>query len=90
LAILSGLSFLAVGMFLPLVGKAGYVTPHATKNAIAFFLILLVSGLLALLALLAKLDRRAVDGSPFPVLSLGLLVVNAFLMVAFLLGLLHW
>ncbi len=69
-------------ILLPLVGPAGAVAPHATKNSIAWHFILFVAMGLSVLALLSKLKRRTEDASRFPLLSTAMLGVTLFLFVA--------
>ncbi|HMO50891.1 MAG TPA: hypothetical protein PKE26_07060 [Kiritimatiellia bacterium] len=88
LSIAGGLSFLFLCMILPLVGKAGAQTPHYTKNFIAFLMVLLVTLALSGLAVKSKLERRKVDGSPFPRFSAAIFGATAFLLIALVLGLL--
>lgn len=88
LTILSGLSFLFVCMILPLVGRSGSAAPHADKNYRAFLGVLLLSLALGILAAISKIERRKIDGSPLPYLSLGLSGVCLVLLMALLTGLL--
>jgi hypothetical protein len=88
LTILSGLSFLFVSMLLPLVGRAGAATAYAGKNFTAFLGVLLLSLVLAVLAIVSKLERRKLDQSPLPYLSFGLCGICVLLLVALLTGLL--
>ena len=89
LTVASGLSFLFVCMFLPLVGKAGAAVPYARQNFFAFLAILLISIAFAGLATFSKIARRKIDGSPLPKFSIILLGLGALLLVALLTGLLH-
>ncbi len=88
LTIAAGLSFFAVCMLLPLVGKAGVQTVHAAKNYYAFLVALLVSLGFSVGASIAKLMRRNLDQSPFPYLSLLLTALNALLLISLFAGLL--
>lgn len=88
LTILSGLSFLLLGMLLPLVGKAGAKTSHYTANFTAFVFILLVTSALSGLAIKSKLERRKIDASPLPFFSFVIFGLCMLLLVALLLGLL--
>lgn len=88
LTILSGLSFLMLCMCLPLVGRAGTAVPHASKNTLAFLVVLLVSLALAAAAVYSKLERRKVDGSPLPYLSIGLGSLCILFLLALVAGLL--
>jgi hypothetical protein len=97
--ILSAISFYVLCMILPIVGPAashGSGSPGATtashyhQNFIAFLTVLLISLVLAVLALISKLERRKIDQSPFPLYSAGLCVVCVFLVVALFTGMLSW
>lgn len=88
LTILSGLAFLLLSMFLPLVGKAGAKTAHYATNYTAFLLLLLLTLGLSGLAIKSKLDRRKIDGSPFPLMSSLLGALCVLLLIALLFGLL--
>jgi len=87
--VLSALSFLFLGMILPLVGRAGANRPYSHENFMAFLGVLLVSLLLALLAVFSKMQRRKVDKSPLPYGSFGLVAVCLFLLLALFTGLLR-
>jgi hypothetical protein len=88
LTVLSGLSFLWLCMLLPLVGKAGSVTPFARQNYFVFLGFLLLTLTLCGTAIASKMARRRRDGSPPPVLTLGLAAICALLLLAQLAGLL--
>lgn len=75
LAVLSGLSFFFLCMILPFVGPAGSRVPHAGQNKVAFLFVLLITLTLAALSSWSKLGRRKVDGSPMPLVSIGLCAV---------------
>ena len=85
LTILSGLSFLFLCMVLPLVGKSGVQTEHATLNFSAFLGVLCLTLAVCGLAIKSKLDRSKVDGSPFPLFStiIGALCVLLFFSLIF-------
>ena len=87
--ILSGLSFLVLCMILPLVGKAAYVVSYYNKNFITFLVVLLVSLLLAVLAIASKMARRKIDNSPLPVFSILMAGLCTLLLLALMTGLLH-
>ena len=96
-SILSGLSFLFLCMILPIVGPAAVhgsgspgatAAPHLMKNYLAFSAVLALSIALGVLALISKVERRKVDGSPLPKFTIGLLVILGFLTIAFVTGLL--
>lgn len=89
LTIAAGLSFLVVCMILPLVGKAGVQTVHASQNFNAFLVALLVSLVLSTGATVAKLARRHIDHSPLPWLSITLAGLCLLLLVSLALGLLR-
>lgn len=97
LSLLAGLSFLFLLMILPLVGPAAVYgsgspgagpVPHLKENYLAFSATLALSIALNILAVVSKLERRKVDGSPLPYFSFALLVILALLLLAFVLGLL--
>jgi len=97
LSILSGLSFLFLCMILPLVGPAAVhgsgspdagPAPHLKQNYIAFSAVLGLSIALGILALMSKVERRKVDGSPLPYYTIGLLVILGLLTVMYVFGLL--
>lgn len=89
LTILSGLAFLMLSMFLPLVGKSGVKTEHYGANLTAFLVLLLITMVLSGLAIKSKLSRRKIDGSPFPMFSSIIGGLCLLLFVSLLLGLLH-
>lgn len=88
LTVLAGVSFMIVGMLLPLVGPAGAVTPHSGKNMLTFLAVLLVSLALSLAATASKLARRHIDRSPPPIFSLLLSFLCGVLLLALFAGLL--
>lgn len=88
LTIASGVSFLVLCMILPLVGQAAANTPYYAKNKSAFMAICLLSLLLAVLAVVSKLARRKIDGSPLPLLSILLSAACLVLLLAALTDLL--
>ena len=97
-SIAAGLSFLVLGMILPLVGPAAMrgsgspgatAVPHARANFLTFLGVLLLSLALSALAIYSKVDRRKADGSPLPLYSLGLFGILLFLLVALFMGLLE-
>jgi len=97
LTILSGLSFLFLCMILPIVGPAAvhgsgspgaFAAPHLKMNYLAFSGVLALSIALGVLALISKIERRKVDGSPLPIFTIALLVILAALTIAFAAGLL--
>jgi len=89
LTIASGLAFLFLLMILPLVGAAGYATSYYRTNFTAFLCVLLFSLLLAVLAVISKMARRKIDGSPLPWMSICLCGVFVVLLISLLGGLLH-
>lgn len=89
LTVLSGLSLLFLCTILPLVGKAGAAAPHTQKNFVAFLGVLLLSFVLAGGAVLSKMARRKLDGSPLPAFSLGLCALYTVLLFALMTGLLR-
>ena len=62
--------------------------PHLAKNYIVFTSVLLLSLALAALAVVSKMERRKVDGSPLPWYSLGMCGVCVVLVLALVTGLL--
>ena len=88
LAILSGLSFLLMGMLLPLVGKAGAVTDHYMANFITFAFVVLIASALSAMNFYARIERRKQDGSPYPKQSLALCIACAVILVSLFTGLL--
>ncbi|MDF7808562.1 hypothetical protein P4E94_14015 [Pontiellaceae bacterium B12219] len=72
LAVASGISFFFLCMILPLVGPSGSRVEHAGQNKVVFLLVLLVTFVLAALAVFSKMGRRKVDDSPLPFFSFSL------------------
>lgn len=98
LTVASGLSFLFLTMILSIVGPAAmsgsgspgaYRAPWANNNILSFLGVLALSLTLGVLAVLSKLERRKIDGSPLPYFSFGLCAICVFLLVAFLTGILY-
>lgn len=88
LTIAAAVTFQFVIILLPLVGPAGSIAPHATKNFAAFLSVLLCSIALSGLAVYSKLKRCRIDGSPWPLWSFVLLGASIFVLFALLAGLL--
>ncbi|MCZ7591021.1 MAG: hypothetical protein M5U15_02215 [Kiritimatiellae bacterium] len=88
LTVAAGLSFFFVCMILPLVGKAGVQTVHASQNFRAFLVALIVSLAFSVAATVAKMKRSRLDGSPKPYLTMGLFVINMGLLISLFAGLL--
>jgi hypothetical protein len=88
LTVLSALSMLVVCMLLPMVGAAGSATPFARQNRDIFALYVLLSLLLSVAAIVSKMARRAVDGSPRPISSFALCALNVAILLALFSGLL--
>lgn len=88
LAVVAGLSFLWLCMLLPLVGKAGAVTPFARQNYFVFLGFLLLTLALCGIAIGSKMMRRRRDGSPPPLFTMGLAGISGLLLVALLANLL--
>jgi hypothetical protein len=88
LTLLSGLSFLVVSMLLPMVGKAAVKVVHYRQNVLTFSAVLLLSTILAVLAVVSKMQRRRIDGSPLPYFSLLMLALCVGLGAALVAGLL--
>ena len=88
LSVMAGLCFLGLCMLLPLVGKAGAVTPFARHNHFVFLGFVLLNLLLCGLAIGSKLMRRRRDGSPPPLVTFGLAGICGLLLVALLANLL--
>lgn len=96
LTVLSGISFLFLCMILPLVGPAAVhgsgspgagPAPYLKQNYMAFSAVLALSFVLGVAAIVSKIERRKVDGSPLPMYSIGLVVVLVLILIAFALGL---
>ncbi len=87
-SIASGLSFLLTAMLLPLVGKAAVKVPYYGTNFAAFLSVLLVTIVLAGLAIHSKMERRKIDSSPLPKLSMAILCASLVLLLSLLTGLL--
>lgn len=85
-AIAAGVAFLLVGMLLPLVGKAGAVTPYADQNRRTFTAALAAALALALAATALKWARRRYDDSPRPWVMMGLAALCVLLWVALIGG----
>ncbi len=97
--VLSGLSFYFLMMVLPLVGPAAahgsgspgaYRAPQYATNFRAFLALAIVSLALGILAVVSKMERRKIDGSPLPLYSIGLSVACVLLLVALFTGMLGW
>ncbi|HNR93221.1 MAG TPA: hypothetical protein PKM67_06550 [Kiritimatiellia bacterium] len=86
--VLSALAFLVLCMVLPLVGQAGVATEYARQNFYTFMAVLAVCFVLAVLAVVSKLERRRLDESPLPYSSLGLCAVCILLFIALVSGML--
>lgn len=84
--VLSGLSFLLLMMCLPLVGRAGSVVAYSSTNFKAFLAALTVCTVFSMMALGSKWMRRQEDGSPLPLVSLGLTAVCGFMFFALFAG----
>lgn len=82
LSVAAGLAFLLTCMLLPLVGKAGAVTPYAAQNRRTFETALAATFTLALAATFSKWSRRRRDGSPAPRATTALAVFCALLWIA--------
>lgn len=59
-------------MILPLVGRAGMATVHATQNYVTFLGVLLLAIAFSALGWWSKTRRRKSDQSPYPWVSAGL------------------
>lgn len=97
LTIMSGLSFCFLAIILPLVGPAamhGSGSPGATTAAWARWNLLSVLGVtllsmaLGVLATISKMERRKIDRSPPPYLSIGLVVICLLLLLCLATGML--
>ena len=86
LTVLSGLSFLLLMMCLPLVGPAGTVVAYSRANFYTFLGVLLLAFACSVLALVSKWMRRKLDGSPMPVVSIGMTVICAIMFVVLFAG----
>ena len=88
-ATVSGLSFLLLCMLLPLVGPAGAVATEPKKNLLTFLAVLLLAFLSSIAAMISKFERRKIDQSPLPLLSIVLCGLCLLLLVALIFGWLH-
>lgn len=97
LTALAGVVFLFLLMIFPLVGPAAVrgsgspgagPAPHLKFNYMAFSAVLGLALILALAAVVSKIERRKMDGSPLPFYSIALVMVLLAILVAFALGLL--
>ena len=88
LSLMSGLSFLVLAMLLPMVGKAAQKVVHLQQNTMTFSAVLALTTVLSALAVVSKLQRRKLDGSPLPTLSIGMLGLCILIGVALATGLL--
>jgi len=82
LSALAGVAFLLVCMLLPLVGKAGSVTPYAAQNRRTFETTLAATFALSLAATASKWARRRRDGSPAPRATTALAALCVLLWIA--------
>lgn len=97
LTALAGVVFLFLCMIFPLVGPAAVhgsgspgagPAPHLKWNYLAFSAVLALALILAIGAVLSKIERRKMDGSPLPFYSIALVMVLLAILIAFALGLL--
>lgn len=97
LTVLGGVAFLFLCEILPLVGPAaakGSGSPgaiqaaHYKLNLFAFLCTLMVTMALSIGAILSKLERRKIDGSPLPFFSILLTGLCVLLIFALFTGLL--
>ncbi len=88
LTIAAAVTFQFVLILLPLVGPAGSIAPHASKNFAAFLSVVLLALVLSGLAVFSKVKRRRIDGSPLPFLSMALTGASLFVLFALFTGLL--
>jgi len=88
LTILSGLAFLLLAMFLPLVGKSAVKTEQYALNFTVYLCLLIITLALSGLAVKSKLDRRKIDGSPYPLFSMIIGGLSFLLFISLILGLL--
>lgn len=86
--VLSALAFLVLCMVLPLVGQAGVATEYARQNFYTFLAVLTACFVLAVLAVLSKMERRKLDQSPLPYSSIGLCAICIALFIALVTGML--
>ena len=92
------IAFLAVCMMLPMVGQAGVQVKYqasvgselsqAMANQIAFGAVAVISLLLSIAAIFSKLERRKLDNSPLPKLSIILCGTCVVVLLSFFTGLL--
>lgn len=97
LTALTGIVCLFLCMIFPLVGPAAVhgsgspgagPAPHLAKNRAAFSAVLILALILAIGAIVSKLERRRVDASPLPFYSIAMLVFLVAVCAAFAMGLL--
>ena len=88
LTVMSGLSFFATCVLLPLVGRAGSSVSHADQNRLVFLAVLGLTFMLSAMATWSKMLRRREDQSPLPFWSLGLCAVCTLMFVLLMAGLL--
>jgi hypothetical protein len=97
LTALAGIVFLFLCMIFPLVGPAAVhgsgspgagPAPHLKLNYMAFSGVLALALILAVAAVVSKIERRKVDGSPLPFYSIALVMVLVAIVIVFALGLL--
>ena len=91
-------AFLALCMMLPMVGQAGVQVKYlarvgsdlsqAAANSMAFAGVSVISLMLSVTAIFSKLERRKIDHSPLPKLSIILCGMCLILLLAFVTGLL--
>ncbi len=88
LTILSGISFLFLTMLLPLVGPCGSRVEYWKQNLAAFSGVLALTLVLSGTAIVSKLERRKIDGSPLPRFSIVICGASVLILVALAAGLL--
>ena len=86
LTLAAGLGFFVLGILLPLVGPAAAMTDHYERNRNSFHTVAFLALILAVLALVTKLRRRKIDGSPFPKMSAGLVALYVLIILLERLG----
>lgn len=86
---LSALGLMLLGILLPLISKAGTVVSYSAKNTTVFAVALLLTLLCSGAAVAVNMKRRAVDGSPLPLVSLIICSVLVFIFGCFITGLLR-
>jgi len=80
-------------MFLPLVGPAGNITPHAGKNSTTFLIVIILALVVSVAAFVSRMQRRRVAdgagreiGGGFPWIQAAFVAVNLAILVLLFTG----